>query len=49
MSIYVIKLKGIMGDKRTTGNSIPDLGQTHVHTGVLRYVLSVRSVKTDVG
>jgi hypothetical protein len=34
MSIYVIKLKGIMGDKRTTGNSIPDLGQTHVKCDV---------------
>ena len=30
MSIYVIKLKGITGDKITTGHSIPDLGQAHV-------------------
>jgi hypothetical protein len=34
MSIYVIKLKGITGDKRTTGHSIPDLGQTHVKCDV---------------
>ena len=34
MSIYVIQLKGITGDKRTTGHSIPDLGQTHVKCDV---------------
>jgi len=34
MSIYVIKLKGITGDKRTTGRSIPNLGQMHVKCDV---------------
>ena len=48
MSIYVIKLKGITGNKRTTGHSIPDLGQTHVKCDVLvKYAKKIVAITTE--